>query len=140
MLFETRGLRVFIYTSAIDMRSGFERLHFFVREHLKQRVDQGHVYLFFGKNRRRLKVLYFDGSGLVLVSKRIERGNFMSITELSETNEISVSDLRLIFHGSVVRRPVLERSILPVTRRERVDLPAGKLSTLDHASRGTLIR
>ena len=120
MLFETKGLRVFVYTSAIDMRAGFERLSYFVREHLKSRIDQGHVYLFFGKNRRRLKAIYFDGSGLVLVAKRIERGNFMSITELGERNEITVSDLRLIFHGSVIRRPILERSLhtpsLPVGR------------------------
>ena len=128
MLFETKGLRVFIYREAIDMRAGFERLHYYVREGLKSHIDQGHVYLFFGKNRRRLKALYFDGSGLVLVSKRIERGSFMSLTELGLTPEITVADLRLIFHGSVIRRPVFERSIVKnnsLTQRERVDLPLG---------------
>lgn len=128
MLFETRGLRVFIYHEAIDMRAGFERLHYYVREGLRARIDQGHVYLFFGKNRRRLKVLYFDGSGLVLVCKRIERGSFMGLSELSGQPEITLSDLRLIFHGSLIRRPVLERSLLPknsLTQRERVDLPRG---------------
>lgn len=128
MLFETRGLRVFVYHEAIDMRAGFERLHYYVREGLKGRIDQGHVYLFFGKNRRRLKSIYFDGSGLVLVSKRIERGSFMSLSELSGKPEITLSDLRLIFHGSVIRRPVLERSMVKnnsLTQRERVDLPLG---------------
>jgi transposase len=111
MLFETKGLRVFVYSSAIDMRAGFERLSYFVREHLRGHIDQGHVYLFFGKNRRRLKAIYFDGSGLVLVAKRIERGNFMSITELDGRGEITLADLRLIFHGSVIKRPVLQRSM-----------------------------
>jgi len=60
----------------------------------------------------RLKAIYYDGSGLVLVAKRIERGSFMSITELSESREISLADLKLIFHGSILRKPNLERSMV----------------------------
>ncbi len=82
MLFDRRGLRVFVYRESIDMRCGFERLHSYCVHQMKAEINQGHVYLFFGKNRRRLKVLYFDGSGLVLVAKRIERGSFMSLAEL----------------------------------------------------------
>ena len=115
MLLESKGLRVFIFGEAIDMRCGFERLSYYVREALKARIDLGHIYLFFGKNRRRLKAIYYDGSGLVLVAKRIERGSFMSITELHDTKEISISDLKLIFHGSVIRRPIVERSIIPAS-------------------------
>jgi transposase len=118
MLFDVKGLRVFVFSKAIDMRCGFERLSYYVREQLKGRIDQGHIYLFFGKNRRRLKAIYYDGSGLVLVAKRIERGSFMSISELSESREISLTDLKLIFHGSVIRRPVVERSIIPTAKKE----------------------
>ena len=49
------------------------------------------------------------------MAKRIERGSFMSITELSESREISLADLKLIFHGSVIRRPIVERSIIPAS-------------------------
>ena len=110
MLFDSRGLKVFVYSSAIDMRSGFERLSYYVKENLQSQIDQGHIYLFFGKNRKRLKALYYDGSGLVLVSKRIERGQFMSVVGFEKSPEISLSDLELIFHGSVIRRPILDRS------------------------------
>lgn len=110
MLFDQKGLRVFVYSEVVDMRCGFEKLSYYVREKLKSRIDQGHLYLFFGNNRRRLKALYYDGSGLVLVAKRIERGSFMSITELCEKREITLADLKLIFHGSTIRRPILERS------------------------------
>jgi transposase len=79
---------------------------------MKETVDRGHIYLFFGKNRKRLKAIYFDGTGLVLVSKRLERGSFMSIAELNEKREISLSDLKLIFHGSTIRRPILNRKIV----------------------------
>jgi transposase len=111
MLFETKGLRVFVFSQAIDMRCGFERLSYYVREQMKSRIDQGHLYLFFGQNRRRLKAIFYDGSGLVLVSKRIEHGSFMSLVELGEKREISISDLKLIFHGSILKKPVLERSL-----------------------------
>lgn len=129
MLFETKGLRVFVYSEAIDMRSGFDRLLYYARDKMKAHIDQGHLYLFFGKNRRRLKAIYFDGTGLVLVAKRMERGSFMSIRELDKF-EITTSDLRLIFHGSVIRRPMLERSMTP---RESVVLPKGQLQHDHHA-------
>lgn len=122
MLFETKGLRVFIYQEVIDMRCGFERLSYFVREKMKGLINQGHVYLFFGKNRKRLKVIFYDGSGLILLSKKIERGRFMAHEELEEITEINFSDFKLIMHGSVVRRPVLERSFFT----EKAFLPTGK--------------
>jgi hypothetical protein len=50
----------------IDMRCGFEKLHYFTKEIMNQDINQGHVYLF------------FDGTGLVQISKRIECGKFMS--------------------------------------------------------------
>ena len=72
MFFERKGLRVFVYREAIDMRCGFERLLSFCMHQMQAQMDQGHVYAFFGKNRRRMKVLVYDGSGLVLMAKRIE--------------------------------------------------------------------
>lgn len=134
MLLETKGLRVFIFNSTIDMRSGFERLSYFARDLMKARLDQGHVYLFFGRNRRRIKALYFDGTGLVLVSKRMERGSFMSLAGLCDRGEISLGELKLIFHGSVIKRPVLERDFEKAQRTsERVELPRGSEVNMTHA-------
>jgi transposase len=73
-------------------------------------MDQGHVYVFFGKNRRRMKILVYDGSGLVLIAKRIERGSFMAQSELMGRSEITQSELSLIIHGSVIRKPIVDRS------------------------------
>jgi transposase len=128
MFFERSGLRVFVYKSEIDMRCGFERLHSYCIHQMKAVMDQGHVYLFFGKNRRRLKVLFYDGSGLVLVSKRIERGRFMHLSDLMDRSEIKLSELKQIFHGSVIKSPVLDRSLrasYSTTQRESVALPSG---------------
>ena len=91
-------------------------------------LDQGHVYLFFGKNRKRIKILVYDGSGLVLIAKRIERGKFMSLAEFFGRTEVSQEELKLILHGSVVRRPIVDRSMVasqPMPQRESFALPEG---------------
>jgi transposase len=124
MFLDRKGLRVFVYREAIDMRCGFEKLHSYCVHQMSAVMDQGHVYLFFGKNRRRLKLLVYDGSGLVLIAKRIERGSFMAHQELLGRSEITQQELNLIVHGSVIRRPVVDRSAInSVTQRESVALP-----------------
>lgn len=120
----------------IDMRCGFEKLYYFTKEIMKQDINQGHVYLFFGKNRRRLKGLFFDGTGLVQISKRIERGKFMSRLELGEINEISLLEFKQVFNGGLIVRPKVERSLYtnrPITQ-VGPSLQAGfNQSNLNHA-------
>lgn len=135
VFFETKGLRVFVYQEAIDMRYGFERLHSICVHQMKAFMNQGHVYVFFGKNRRRLKLLCYDGTGLVLVAKRMERGRFMSLTELLDRSEITQSELRLLMHGSVIKKPVVNRSlsVKVMPHWEGVALPTGSQSNQGHA-------
>lgn len=126
MFLERSGLKVFIYREEIDMRGGFERLHSYCVHKMGAIMDQGHLYLFFGTNRRRIKVLFYDGTGLVLISKRIEHGKFMSLSDIMDRGEIKLSELKQIFHGSVIRLPVLDRSMparFSSTQREPVALP-----------------
>lgn len=131
MFFERTGLRVFIYRAEIDMRCGFERLHSLCVHQMSAVMDQGHVYVFFGKNRRRLKVLFYDGTGLVLISKRIEGGRFMLLTDLLGRSEIKLSELKQIMHGSVIRSPVIDRSMSAfMPQRESFALPAGSVQNL----------
>jgi transposase len=108
---DERNLKIFIYSEEIDMRGGFERLMYFVRERLHHDLDQGYLYLFFGKNRKRLKALYYDGSGLVLVSKRLESGVFMSGNSLLDLKEISSKEFQSLFHGGRIVRPQLKRDL-----------------------------
>ncbi|MGE3683071.1 MAG: IS66 family insertion sequence element accessory protein TnpB [Bdellovibrionales bacterium] len=129
MFLDRKGLRVFVYREPIDMRCGFERLHSFCVHHMKAEMNQGHLYVFFGKNRRRLKCLVYDGTGLVLLSKRMERGQFMSHAKLLGRAEITIQELQLILHGSVIKKPVVDRSMPAsapsTTHWEGVDLPVG---------------
>ena len=100
MIFKRQGLDIFIYKSPIDMRYGFEKLTGFVRtQYGMQKLLDGHVFVFFGKNRKRIKILFFDGTGLLLLSKRLEQGRFQAISDMS-LFEISFSDLEKLLHGS----------------------------------------
>ncbi|WP_031496152.1 IS66 family insertion sequence element accessory protein TnpB [Bryobacter aggregatus] len=68
--------KVFVATGATDMRKGFEGLHGLVRDELDRDPLSGHVFLFANKMRTRLKILFWDGSGLWVCAKRLEKGRF----------------------------------------------------------------
>jgi transposase len=145
MLLDRGGIRIFVFKDEIDMRAGFERLHGFCVSHMNAKMNDGHAFVFFGKNRTRMKVLVYDGSGLVLIAKRIEQKRFMCLKDLLGRSEISMEELKLIFHGSVIRGPVFgedadirdeqsekESSVTQnfiSTQRERVALPLGAMNS-----------
>jgi transposase len=68
--------KIYIAVDAIDMRKGFEGLHGLVRDHLGQDPLSGHLFLFTNKTKTRLKALLWDGSGLWVCAKRLEKGRF----------------------------------------------------------------
>ena len=68
--------KIYIAVEAIDMRKGFEGLHGLVRDRLRYDPLSGHLFLFSNKTRTRLKALMWDGSGLWVCAKRLEKGRF----------------------------------------------------------------
>lgn len=76
MLSFTGSLKVFVALEPVDMRKGFEGLTGLVGERLKEEVKSGALFVFSNKRHTRLKVLYFDGTGLWLMTKRLEAGTF----------------------------------------------------------------
>jgi len=70
------GVEVFVGLDPIDLRWGFDRLSGLVAERLGRVARSGAMFLFFGKRRGAVKILFFDGSGLCLFYKRLDRGNF----------------------------------------------------------------
>ena len=68
--------KVYIGVDAIDMRKGFEGLHGLVRDQLGADPLSGHLFLFTNRTRTRLKALVWDGSGLWVCAKRLEKGRF----------------------------------------------------------------
>lgn len=76
MLSFTGSLKVFVALEPIDMRKGFEGLHAAVSEKLKADVHSGALFAFTNKKRTRLKIIYWDKTGLWLMTKRLEKGTF----------------------------------------------------------------
>ena len=68
--------RIYVALGATDMRKGFDGLYGLVRDKLGLEVTTGHLFLFANARRNRLKILYWDGSGLWICAKRLERGSF----------------------------------------------------------------
>ena len=68
--------RIYIGIEAVDMRKGFEGLYGLVRDQLGQDPLSGHLFLFTNRRRTRLKALVWDGSGLWVCAKRLEKGRF----------------------------------------------------------------
>ena len=69
--------KIFVCRNPIDLRSGFEGLSSFVEKELKQSVTSQAYFVFLNKKRDRMKLLYWDGDGLVIWYKRLERGSFI---------------------------------------------------------------
>lgn len=68
--------KIYIAVGAVDMRKGFDGLYGLVRDRLGQDPLSGHLFLFSNRDRTRLKILVWDGSGLWVCAKRLEKGRF----------------------------------------------------------------
>ena len=77
MLSPGLATKIFIAVDAVDMRKGFEGLYGLVRDHLEQDPLSGHLFLFANRTKTRLKALVWDGSGLWVCAKRLEKGVFV---------------------------------------------------------------
>lgn len=76
MLSFTGTLKVFVALQPCDMRKGFASLSGAVYDELKEDLRSGALYVFANKRRTRLKILYCDGTGLWLLTKRLDAGTF----------------------------------------------------------------
>lgn len=70
------GVEIFLGLSPIDLRWGFDRLAGLVDEQIGRAARSGALFVFFGRRRSALKILFFDGGGLCLFYKRLDRGTF----------------------------------------------------------------
>lgn len=70
------GVQVFLALEPVDMRYGFERLSGLARERIGYEARSGALFVFVGKRRETVKILFFDGTGICLFYKRLDRGTF----------------------------------------------------------------
>lgn len=83
------GVEVFVATEPVDMRLGFERLGGVVRERMKREPRSRALFVFFGRKRQTVKILSWDGTGVILIYKRLDEGLF-EIPRAVRTGDASV--------------------------------------------------
>jgi transposase len=72
-----QGVEIFVAVEPVDMRFGFERLGGLVRERMRREPrSKSALFVFFGRRRHTVKVLWWDGTGSVLWYKRLDQGMF----------------------------------------------------------------
>jgi len=90
MLSFTGSLKVYVAVGSCDMRKSFEGLAALVETELKNDVRSGALFVFGNRRRTRLKILYFDGTGLWVLSKRLEEGTFSWPKEGDENGKMKL--------------------------------------------------
>ena len=103
MIGSSRRMSVFAYGAPVDMRRGFDGLHALVANDLKQDVLDGELFVFVSRTRKRAKVLFWDGTGLVVYAKRLEKGRFTAPWQTASDAEplvMTVAELALFLEGS----------------------------------------
>ena len=76
MIAPPASVRLLLCTEPADMRKGFDGLSAIVASHLGEEPTSGHFFIFRNRRGDRLKILYWDGDGMAIWYKRLERGTF----------------------------------------------------------------
>jgi transposase len=104
------GVEIFMATTPIDLRWGYARLSGVVTEQVGRDVRCGALFLFLGRRRDALKILFFDGTGLCLFYKRLDAGLFRlpRMGEFDGATSIAIDeeDLNILLDGIDLEKPI----------------------------------
>jgi transposase len=99
------GTHVWLAAGATDMRKGFDGLAALIQEKLAENPFSGHVFVFRGRRGDRVKLLWWDGDGLCLLAKRLERGRFIWPQAEGGTVHLTAAQLSMLLEGIDWRQP-----------------------------------
>jgi transposase len=99
------GTKIWLAAGVTDMRRGFDGLSAQVQTVLQQQPFSGHVFLFRGRRGDIVKCLWFDGDGLCLFAKRLEKGRFVWPQATEGIVCLSRAQLSMLLEGIDWRRP-----------------------------------
>ena len=124
MIGSTRQVTVYAYGAPADLRKGFDGLSALVSQGLGRDPLSGDCYLFVNATRKRAKVLLWDGTGLCIYAKRLERGRFACLwrDDGTKTLRLTLSELQLFLEGStLVGKVALSPPIFSLGRKNTLD-------------------
>ncbi|MGA1344227.1 MAG: IS66 family insertion sequence element accessory protein TnpB [Hyphomonas sp.] len=93
------GVRVWLATGVTDMRKGWSSLSLLVQEQMKLDPHGGHLFVFRGRQGGLIKVIWHDGQGACLFTKRLERGRFIWPSTTGEPVCLSAAQLGYLLEG-----------------------------------------
>jgi transposase len=99
------GTRVWLAAGVTDMRKGMDGLAALAQTVLAQNPFSGHVFVFRGRRGDLVKLVWFDGDGMCLFAKRLERGRFMWPQAASGSVSLTAAQLSMLLEGIDWRRP-----------------------------------
>lgn len=105
MISPPAGTRVWLAAGVTDMRKGMDGLAALAQTALSENPFSGHIFVFRGRRGDLVKLLWFDGDGLCLFAKRLERGRFVWPQADSGSIALSAAQLSMLLEGIDWRRP-----------------------------------
>jgi transposase len=112
ILAPSRSVRVFAYPAPADLRKGYDGLFGLVQNGLKADPMSGDLFLFVNESRKLCKVLVWDGTGLCIFQKRLERGCFAKLwRDDGQVVKLTQSELALFIEGCTL---LDRRSLSPI--------------------------
>ncbi len=117
MIALNRRTKIFVCKEPTDMRASYDRLYARARDVVRQDPRSGHLFLFVNRDRTSCKALYYDGTGFVILSKRLERGRFSRVNPLFPGEAVlTEAEFGLFFEGAN-----LEKRFINSPREIRLD-------------------
>ncbi len=99
------GVRIYLACGVTDMRKGFDGLSILAQDVLKQDPFAGHLFCFRGRRGDLVKILYWDGQGFCLFSKRLEKGRFTWPVTKEGSATLSTAQISMLLEGLEWRNP-----------------------------------
>jgi transposase len=99
------GARIWLACGVTDLRNGFDGLAGLVQTQLAEDAFSGQLFVFRGRRGDRIKIIWWDGDGLCLFAKRLERGRFVWPRASTGTVHLSAAQLSMLLEGIDWRRP-----------------------------------
>lgn len=91
------GVEIFVALAPIDLRWGFERLAGVAEQHIGRSARSGALFVFFGKRKHALRILFYDGSGMCLFYKRLDhpRATFRIPQAAADATSVELNEREL---------------------------------------------
>jgi transposase len=107
MMLMPAGVKVHLALGVTDMRKGMDGLATLAQETLKKDPFSGHLFAFRGRRANMIKILFWDGTGLCLFTKRIDRGHFVwpRVAVPGDTIPLTTAQLAMLIEGIDWRHP-----------------------------------